>query len=172
MKKIKRFKINVRPSYFLRLLKNSIDIDKDEVRNQIKDNYELVDPCTIYESFKLEDIKDEEFRKKVEGWAPDIKINPYSVLSLIIVTVGSRIEGEVSKLKIEGNERYAKILDALGSEALEQSYNFVNKLILKTRKKRNVRWIPFPGFRKMDWKPRLNCLTRRRLELPLTGNRI
>ncbi len=135
MKKIKKFKINIRPSYFLRLLKDSIDIDKAEIAGHIKDGYELVSPCTIYDSFKLEDIKDEGFRKMAEGWAPDIKVNPYSVFSMIIVTVGKKLEEEVSKVKNEGNERHVKILDALGAEALEQSYNFVNKLILKDAEK-------------------------------------
>lgn len=170
MKKIKRFKINIRPSYLLRLIKKSVDIEKDEINTIIRENYELVDPCTIYDNFKLEDMKDGDLERTIKGWAPGAVVNPYSVVSFAIVTVGGMLDEKMSKLKGEGSERVLKILDALGSEALEQSCDFVTKLMAKDAEKEECAVGVLEEVPEDNREAILELLEARKIDVSLDGN--
>jgi len=130
LKKIKRFIINIRPSYFKRLLAGSKNMSREEVIACIDDNRKLISPCTIYESFSIGDLKDGKLKDAIRKAVPEnTEINLYSVVSLLMVTVGDAIDKKLSAPGGTGDS--PQVMEALGNEALEQSVSFVYKLIEK-----------------------------------------
>ena len=85
MKKIKRFRIKIRPSYVERLLRRNGKISgvtKEDIDRHISESQRLLDPCTVYDTYKPDDVVRKGFAvtdKSVVG------------VSLIVVTIGERL---------------------------------------------------------------------------------
>ncbi len=136
LRKIKGLKIKLRKREILRHLKYSpgsgeITPETESLmQEEIQRAYELIYPCVIYltvprNSEIFEKVKNEILR----GSEKTEKISSGSVaVTLMASTAGIKIEKEIDKLKEKELAR-ALILDAAGSEAAEQSVNFVSKLI-------------------------------------------
>jgi hypothetical protein len=131
MKKIKRFRINVRRSRVLQILKyqDSKTLHSEEMKyhiiKEIHDAYKFINPATVYESFDKEKVtflfdKSENVKELLKDSI---------AVSVIIVTIGDGIEKEIEVCTKKELLSRASILDAIGSEAVEQSINFVTKLL-------------------------------------------
>ncbi|MFC2091300.1 hypothetical protein ACFLTD_00825 [Elusimicrobiota bacterium] len=160
MYKIRGFKIRFRKREILKILKynssknTSISADLENLmQTQMEKAYELIFPSVIYSTFF---IKNSEITETVKneitlGSSKITKLITESyAFTLIAATIGSKLEEEVDRLKQKDINK-ALVLDAIGSEAVEQSANFVGGILREEAAKNecyiNMRFSPGYG----DW---------------------
>ncbi|MDA3792704.1 MAG: hypothetical protein PF545_03480 [Elusimicrobia bacterium] len=143
MNKIIGFKIKIRKNEVLRNLKYTSktgDIPKNIeniISKQIEEGYSLIEPSVVFETFKSASSGYEDIVKKVllgSGHVEDILDDAYG-FTLMVATIGKRLEEKIERLK-EDDLTAAFVLDAVGSEAAEQSANFVSGIIKREAKRR------------------------------------
>ncbi len=126
MKKIKKFKINVRVREVMRLFKATAE--NPEITPQLEEAIEkqtasvskLLAPAAVYETFFKEKFPHELIVSPPDNWV---------AASLYLVTVGGEIERVKNEAAARGENFVSQIIHAIGLESLEQSANFVCKLI-------------------------------------------
>ncbi len=152
--KIKGFKIRLRKREILKTLKydsryTNIDSGIEKlIQQQIENAYLFIYPSVIYKTFlNTPQVKNEILlgSKKVSEL-----LHKASAFTLMAVTIGDKLEKEVNRIK-DKNLTEAFVLDAAGSEATEQSANFVSKILREEASKEacylSVRFSPGYG----DW---------------------
>jgi len=125
MKKIKKFKIHLRQREIARLLKTTT---KTEVTPQLEEAIQreclrlqpLISPAAVYETQPKEKTPAE-----LSAGAPD----KWVAASSYIVTIGGEVEGEIREAQVRGEDILSQLLHAVTMEALEQTDNFVQRLI-------------------------------------------
>ncbi len=126
MRKIKNFRINFRQREVLRLLKKTTQIT--EVTPQLEEAIsqesqrlaKLITPAAIYETLQKEKL------------AQELSVSPpgnWVAASLYLITISNTIEEEIKEAQRRGEHILGHILHALSLEALEQSTNFVERLL-------------------------------------------
>lgn len=145
LKKIKKFKIHIRPSSLLRNLKRSLtpNLSEEELEKRIQQEIEKVQlllfPSATYETYSK--MQCPLPLNPLWNQAPNAAIS----ISLIAASIGSQIENEIEKSRNDSEKLRTHILDALAREALEQSIHFVLKLIAEEAKEENCELsVPLP----------------------------
>jgi len=126
MKKIKKFKINFRQREVVRLLKNTTQIT--EITSQLEEAIlqesqrlsKVVMPAAIYETLQKEHLPQELIVSPPDNWV---------AASLYLITISNIVEEEIKEAQRRGENILGQVLHALSLEALEQSTNFVQRLI-------------------------------------------
>ena len=144
MNKIKGYKIRLRRSEILRSLKHmdgktaSNAVIEDTIQEQIENAYSLIDPAVVYKTYSATSADYTMNRDMMILDSKQIKdmLRRSAAFTVMAVTIGPQLEEEVSRLK-EKDLAGAYVLDAAGSEAVEQAVNFVSKLINEEAQKQD-----------------------------------
>lgn len=134
LKKIKKYKISIRPSFVLRNLKRKLNLDSmpDSLEKNMQETISrvspLIVPSSIYNTYSKSETP--EPVKGLWEYAPGQALS----LSLILTTIGPLLEQEIEKSSNEPECQKATILDSTAREALEQSLHFISKLISEEAK--------------------------------------
>lgn len=129
IRKIKKYKITVRPFGVLRHLKKQIKIESaqepqdSDLESMICKVQPHITPCALYTSFSKTEIP-----PALETlW----KSSPPKSLSLSVIaaTLGKPIEQEIERVSRENDSFQGALWNSVARESLEQSFNFIEKLI-------------------------------------------
>jgi len=128
IKKIKKYKIAVRPHAVLRILKKKAlagpgETAEDRFKELIDRAQGFLSPSAVYESFSRG--KTPAGLSRLWEGAPPKALG----LSLVLVTVGSPISRAIAEAREKEGEVRAAHLDAVAEEGLEQAAGFVEKLL-------------------------------------------
>lgn len=139
-RKIKRFKVNLRPRETFRKLRQQMDtlsLARVQWLELIKEEAEkvsaLINPSIIYDTWKTNAAREvlisshQELGKQI------------LMVSFLAASIGDRFSRELIENKEESRQ---KIWPALGEEALEQTINFALKLINQEAKKDSCQLLP------------------------------
>jgi hypothetical protein len=126
MKKIKKFKINLRQREIARLLKATTKTEitpqlEEAIRRESARLQPLINPAAVYETQPKEKVAEELSAAAPERWV---------AASSYVVTIGSEVEGEIRDAQGRSEGMLAQILHAVALEALEQTDNFVHRLLV------------------------------------------
>ena len=131
LKKIKKYKITIRPSFVLRNLKRKIslaqEVQEEPLQKRIDEEIArlqgIIVPSAIYETYS----KNQTPEPLMPLWenAPKKALS----LSLFVNSIGSHLEKDIESQSGEKDGLKAPITDSIARESLEQSANFVAKLL-------------------------------------------
>ena len=131
--KIKKFNINLRKSRIYRDLKQKIDVTQ-EIEEAVEKNIEevknIIFPASIFKTFSFKEL-DKEIIDRI-----NISKNTLAV-TFSGVTIGFEIEEKIKESEIKKENIKKLILESISKEALEQSSNFIYKIIEEEAKKDN-----------------------------------
>lgn len=126
MRKIKNFKINIRPREISRILRKllnvpdlSIDIE-ESVQRACFFYGKCIKPAVVYETFSKESMICSFDIDTPNKW---IAVSPY------VLTIGNSLQEEFDNKQDIVGEYTTQIVAAISADTLEQSKNFVQKLI-------------------------------------------
>lgn len=131
MKKIKNFKINLRQHQIIRLLKTTSNVSEitpqleEAVRQECSHIQKIISPAAIYETFTELNIAD-----NLKQMMPD----NFVAVSFYVVTINDKVEKEIKEAQRRDENILCNILHSISLEGLEQSINFIQKLILEEAK--------------------------------------
>lgn len=158
MNKIKGFKIRLRKREILKILKYDPDYTRislklaDTLQEVIEKAYSLIMPSAVFNTYPAVSEEFSQIKKELPAGSKKVEglLKKSVAISMMAVTIGKDLENEVDKIK-EKDFTSAIILDAAGSEAVEQSANFISKILRESAdKQENELSIRFsPGFG--DW---------------------
>jgi hypothetical protein len=126
MKKIKKFKINLRVREVTRLFKATAENPEitpqleEAIQRETQNIQKAISPAAIYETYFKEKFPAEVNIAQPDNWV---------AASLYLVTLGGGIEEIRNSAAGRGENLLGQIMHAIGLEALEQSANFIQKLI-------------------------------------------
>ncbi len=126
MRKIKNFKINIRTREISRIIRKLLNVEDlpIEVEEAVQKSCfvceKIIKPAVVYDTFSKEAMT---FSIEVEAPEKWIAVSPY------IVTIGNVLQEEYNKNKELFGEYGVQIMSAISSDALDQSRNFVQKLL-------------------------------------------
>ncbi|HBU68828.1 MAG TPA: hypothetical protein DEE98_00415 [Elusimicrobia bacterium] len=126
MKKIKNFKINLRQREILRLLKATSKVSEitpqleDAVKQEVERLQKEIKPSAVYETVTGESM--------VSGLSGEIPKESVAA-TLYIVTINTSIGLDIRSASERGENILANVLHCLAIEALEQTINFVQRLV-------------------------------------------
>ncbi|MGM0441962.1 MAG: vitamin B12 dependent-methionine synthase activation domain-containing protein [Elusimicrobiota bacterium] len=162
--KIKNFKIKLRKPEILRYLGYtsrakgiSPDIEKD-IQRQIEEAYALISPAVLFKTFNKNKEEGKKVIEKILKSSDRIMelVSKADIFTIMAVTVGKSLEKKVADIKKE-DLTGASILDAAGSEAAEQTANYVSSIIRNRAREKNcilsIRFSPGYG----DWPVKISA---------------
>jgi len=125
MNKIKNFRINLREKEILRLLKKTSKIEvTSQVQSAVQTHSEqlqkIIAPASIYSTFQKGKLP-----LKLAFSAPD----KWIAATVFAVTIGVAFENEIEVAQNKNESVLFGITHCIGVEALEQSVNFIGRLI-------------------------------------------
>ena len=126
MKKIKKFKINIRLRETMRLLKSTARIPEitpeieDEIHRQSRRMNQIIAPAALYETVPFDKFPKELLLEPPENWV---------AASVYLATIGEESQSEISKAQGVGEQLTGQILHSVALESLDQCGNFVRRLI-------------------------------------------
>ena len=126
MRKIKNFKISIRTREISRIMRKFLNIDslpielEESVQKSCFVCEKIIKPAVIYDTYSKEAILFPFETQTPEKW---IAVSPY------VLTIGNVLQEEYSKNKSVFGEYGVQIISAIAADALEQSKNFVQKLL-------------------------------------------
>jgi hypothetical protein len=126
MRKIKNFKVNLRVkdiSRVVRKLVNIVDMSvelEQAIQRCCRFYLKSLYPAVVYDTFSRESLSSVYEKDVPQKWVAQ---------SIFFVTIGNAIEEEYKKNEIAFGEHTSKILSAIAVDALEQSKNFVQRII-------------------------------------------
>ena len=126
MRKIKNFKISIRTREVSRIVKRllnveDLDIEVEEAAQQSCFVCEkIIRPAVVYDTFSKESMFFNIDIEKPEKW---IAVSPY------VLTIGSVLQEQYEKSKNLFGNYAVQIISAISTDALEQSKNFIQKII-------------------------------------------
>ncbi|OGR92958.1 MAG: hypothetical protein A3I11_04530 [Elusimicrobia bacterium RIFCSPLOWO2_02_FULL_39_32] len=129
IKKIKKYKITLRPSFVLKNLKRktAADLKEEEIQQKIKLEIEhlkpFIVPSAVYDTVPPTAIP--EPLKMILNSCPK---NTVSV-SLSAATIGKELEIKIKNLRENNDLEKCALVESIAEEALEQSLNFISKLL-------------------------------------------
>ncbi|MEW6040162.1 MAG: hypothetical protein AB1633_01420 [Elusimicrobiota bacterium] len=131
MRKIKKFKINLRKREVLRNLKLLSQVKEitrqieEMVDSEIKRSDEYITPASVYSSFNEDEIM---IKFGASFFSEEGQKKPITA-TFIIVSIGEQIENEIKKHRDSGEIIRSDVIRSIGIEATESALNFVHKLI-------------------------------------------
>lgn len=140
MKKIKRFKINIRFRDVVRLLKNTCQIK--DITSQIEEVIHaesrrlkgIVMPAAMFETHTKEKLPVELAVNPPDKWV---------AASLFLVTIGSGIENEISIAQNKDDNISGHVVHSIAVEALDQTLNFISRLLNEEAKDESCQLLDF-----------------------------
>ncbi len=126
MRKIKNFKITIRTREVSRIVKKLLNVeDLDiEIEEAIQKSCficeKIIRPAVVYDTFSKESMTFDIDIEAPEKW---IAVSPY------ILTIGNVLQEQYEKNKSIFGDYAVQIISAISADALEQSKNFVQKII-------------------------------------------
>ena len=126
MRKIKNFKISIRTREISRIIRKLLNVEElpIEVEEAVQKSCfvceKIIKPAVVYDTFSKEAMI---FPIEIEAPEKWVAISPY------ILTIGNVLEQEYSKNKELFGEYGVQIVSAIAADALDQSRNFVQKLL-------------------------------------------
>jgi hypothetical protein len=126
MRKIKNFKINIRTREISRIIRKLLNVEdlpieiEEAVQKSCFVCEKIIKPAVIYDTFSKETMI---FPIEIEVPEKWVAISPY------ILTIGNVLEEEYNKNKELFGEYGVQIISAISSDALDQSKNFIQKLL-------------------------------------------
>jgi hypothetical protein len=172
LRKIKKYKIGIRPSYATRLAKKKlveggVSVDEEalerEIEQETRSNETLLVPTALFDTLSKKDTP--EALLKLWENAPSAKTLS---ISIIAATLGSPIEKAIEAARPQ-SEHKAVLMDALAKEALDQSVNFVYRLIGEEAKEDNCELSPLWPVEPSLIKPFLASLEAHKADISLDG---
>lgn len=170
LKKIKKYKINVRPSYVVRNLKRKLnlpsvadDLEKN-IQEQINKVQPLIVPSAVYNTFSRKELP----QSLYPLWG--LTSNSSLSISFTAVTIGSGIEKEIQTYKNQNQETQVAILDSIARESLEQAQNFVVKLLTEEAKSEGCELSVLSPVDLLDLKDILGLLEASKTEVNLNAD--
>lgn len=168
IKKIKKYKLSLRPSYAARNLKKKLpetipwqDTMEEDVKREISRLERLLTPSSIYETFSKADSP--ETLKALWNGSPKGAVS----ISLIATTIGTDVEREIASQKEQSADYQAFVIDAVAQEALEQSAHFVNKLLNEESKEEHCECTPSLPLEPVLFKDSLEILQSHKADIVL-----
>ncbi len=131
MKKIKNFKINLRMREVIRILKTTTPAPEitaqleEAIQRESQRVQKIIVPAAMYDTQPREKIPPELAVVAPEYWV---------AASAFLITIGSDVEREIKDARDRGETILPQILHSIALESLEQSVNFVRRLIVEEAK--------------------------------------
>jgi hypothetical protein len=128
MRKIKKFKVNLKERGIIHDLKIIADIKEitpqleDAIRKEIKRSGEYISPASVFDTFTMDDSLD---KYGIEV-AQDSKA---TAISIIVSTIGGEIEKEIEAANANDEKLISQIKKAIGMEALNATQNFIYRIL-------------------------------------------
>ena len=116
-------------------LKSTSNPKVDALLEQVIGNAMLVlEPAAVYSTFNIEDVSSERISLagtslKLEGRGISGFMSSCSKVSFVVATIGDKIDAEIARLFSVDDSSSAVVLDAVGSDAVEQVVSWVDNLI-------------------------------------------
>jgi hypothetical protein len=126
MRKIKNFKVNLRVKDILRVVRkliNAVDVSvelEETIQRCSRFYVKFLSPSVVYDTFSKESLPFVYEKDIPPKWVAE---------SIFFVTIGSDLEEEYKKNENAFGEHTSKIVSAIAVDALEQSKNFVQRII-------------------------------------------
>lgn len=126
MRKIKNFKINIRTREISRIIRKLLNVEdlpievEESVQKACFVCEKVIKPAVVYDTFSKESMI---FPIEIEAPEKWVAISPY------ILTIGNVIEEEYNKNKELFGEYAVQLISSISADALDQSRNFVQKLL-------------------------------------------
>ena len=126
MRKIKNFKINIRTREISRIIRKLLNMEEltIEIEEAVQKSCfvceKIIKPAVVYDTFSKESMT---FSLEIDPPEKWIAVSPY------ILTIGNVLQEEYNKNKSLFGEYGVQIVSAISADALEQSRNFVQKLL-------------------------------------------
>jgi len=126
MRKIKNFKISIRTREISRIIRKLLNVEElpIEIEEAVQKSCfvceKIIKPAVVYDTFSKESMIFSVETEAPEKW---VAISPY------ILTIGDVLEQEYNKNKTLFGEYGVQIVSAIAADALDQSRNFVQKLL-------------------------------------------
>ncbi|MDR1434302.1 hypothetical protein [Candidatus Endomicrobiellum devescovinae] len=126
MRKIKNFKVTLRVkdiSRVIRKLINAVDVSaelEETIQRSSRFYVKFLSPSVVYDTFSKESLPFVYEKDIPPKWIAE---------SIFFVTIGSALEEECKKNENAFGEHTSKIVSAIAVDALEQSKNFVQRII-------------------------------------------
>ena len=126
MRKIKNFKISIRTREISRIIRKLLNMEEltIEIEEAIQKSCfvceKIIKPAVVYDTFSKEAMT---FSLEIEPPEKWIAVSPY------ILTICNVLQEEYNKNKSLFGEYGVQIVSAISADALEQSRNFVQKLL-------------------------------------------
>jgi hypothetical protein len=126
MRKIKNFKVNLRLKDILRVVRkliNAVDVPvelEETIQRCSRFYVKFLSPSVVYDTFSKESLPFVYEKDIPPKWVAE---------SIFFVTIGSALEEEYKKNKNAFGEHTNKIVSAIAVDALEQSKNFMQRII-------------------------------------------
>jgi hypothetical protein len=127
MRKIKNFKVNLRVKDISRVVKKLINADgtsikiEEAIQRSCCLYVKFLSPAVVYDTFSRESLPFVYEKDAPVKWIAE---------SVFFVTIGNTIEEEYKKNGNAFGEYTSKIVSAIAVDALEQSKNFVQRLVV------------------------------------------
>lgn len=134
VKKLKKYKIHIRPSAVSRLLKKKLNSDvpadsfEKEAQVEIPRAEAWVVPTALYETLSKKDSP-----ASIANLWTQASQRALSV-SLIAATIGPDMEREIESCRAANDDQRCALLECIAREALEQSAAFVGRLLAEEAK--------------------------------------
>ncbi len=168
IKKIKKYKLSLRPSYIARNLKKKLPHDswqdsmEEDIKKEIGRIEPTLSPSSIYESFSQVDSP--ELLRELWSKSPKGAIS----ISLIATTIGLNLEKEIEALRNQNDEFRAALVGSIAQDALEQSTHFVCKLLAEESKEEHCECTPSLPLEPNLLKDSLNILQSEKADIRLS----
>ncbi len=126
MRKIKNFKINIRTREVSRIVRKLLNMEnlpietEEAVQKSCFLCEKVVKPAVVYDTFSRENTIFPFENNAPEKW---IALSPY------ILTIGDVLQHQYEENKDIFGEHAVQIISAIAADALEQSKNFIHKLL-------------------------------------------
>jgi hypothetical protein len=126
LKKIKKFKVNIRLRETMRLLKATARIPdisseiEDEIHRQSRKMEGVIATAALYET-----IRKDKFPQELQIEPPD----NWVAASVYLATIGENAEVQIMNAQNAGETLTGQILHSIALESLEQSGNFLRRLL-------------------------------------------
>lgn len=134
MRKIKNFKISIRSREISRIIRKLLNMEEltIEIEEAIQKSCfvceKIIKPAVVYDTFSKETMV---FPIEVEAPEKWIAVSSY------ILTIGDVLQQEYEKNKELFGEYGVQIISAISADALEQSKNFIQKLLASEASEEN-----------------------------------
>ena len=170
---IKNIKIRIDRKNVLKRLGHRLKTETDErinrlIDEQINEAYSMIEPYCVYKDIGIAHVKDDEIKLKnaflIKSSNLAKILRKADKATLIAITIGDELERRTGDLLVDA------IRDAIGSEAVEELANEVNRQITKRAKLAGYKTlfrfsVGYGGWDLKDQKKILNILKTKRIKL-------